>query len=279
MLSQGARESEMELRIFDVEHGACALLSCDNGTRMMIDCGHNASTGWRPGTYLRQQGIGYLDMLVVTNYDEDHVSGLPDLLANVEIGWLWRNKSVRPDVLQHLKSEDGMGAGIEALVLMAARYTGGDNATPPVFQGVERQAFKLDYPEFEDENNLSFVVHLKLDGVGFLFPGDLETKGWDTLLARDARFRTAIADTKVLIASHHGRVGGVCPDIFAKFACRPYWVVISDKGYMHDTQETVPFYALRAQGGRFRGEDRKVLTTRNDGRIRFWFSDGKWGAD
>lgn len=35
----------MELKIFDVEHGACALLTCDNGSRLMIDCGHNGDTG------------------------------------------------------------------------------------------------------------------------------------------------------------------------------------------------------------------------------------------
>jgi hypothetical protein len=43
----------MELQIFDVEHGACALLTAHNGTRFMIDCGHNSTTGWKPGTYLR----------------------------------------------------------------------------------------------------------------------------------------------------------------------------------------------------------------------------------
>lgn len=37
----------MELKVFDVEHGACALLSCDNGARLMIDCGHNSTTHLR----------------------------------------------------------------------------------------------------------------------------------------------------------------------------------------------------------------------------------------
>lgn len=267
----------MELKIFDVEHGACALLTCDNGTRIMIDCGHNGTTGWRPGSYLKQQGVTSLDMLVITNYDEDHVSGLPDLRANVTIGRLWRNKSVTPDTLKKLKTEDGMGDGIEELVKMANTYTA--EAGPLELQGVERQAFHLSYPDFDDENNLSFVVHLKLNGIGFLFPGDLETKGWDTLLARDQRLCTAVAGTKVLIASHHGRESGLCPDMFTKYGCKPYWVVISDKGYQYDTQKTVPFYSSHAIGAAFRGEERKVLTTRNDGRIRFSFNNGGWGAD
>lgn len=267
----------MELRIFDVEHGACALLTCDNGTRIMIDCGHNGTTGWRPGSYLKSQGVTHLDMLVITNYDEDHVSGLPNLRENLTIGRLWRNKSVTPDTLKKLKSEDGMGVGIEELVNMANAYTA--NADPLEIDGVARKAFHLTYPEFDDENNLSFAVHLNLNGIGFLFPGDLETKGWDTLLTRDHEFRTVVADTKVLIASHHGRESGLCPDLFTKYGCKPYWVVVSDKGYQYDTQKTVPFYSTHTIGAIFRDESRKVLTTRNDGRIRFWFDSGKWGAD
>jgi beta-lactamase superfamily II metal-dependent hydrolase len=94
----------MHLEIFDVEHVACALLTADDGTRMMIDCGHNGSTDWHPGTYLLNSGISRLDLLAITNYDEDHVSGLPNLREKVEIGKLWRNKSVAPDDPVNLKS-------------------------------------------------------------------------------------------------------------------------------------------------------------------------------
>lgn len=266
----------MELDIFDVEHGACALLTCDNGARLMLDCGHNASTGWRPGNHLRKQGIYRLEMLAITNYDEDHVSGLPDLLSNVDVSWLWRNKSVSPDILTSLKSDDGMGEGIDALVEMARRYTGGSGESPPEFPGVVRSAFNNTYPEFQDENNLSLVVHLAINGIGFLFPGDLECNGWLRLLEQD-RFRAAVMNTSVLIAAHHGRASGICPDIFADYGCNPYYVVISDKGYMYDTQETVPFYRNVTRGGPFRGETRHVLTTRRDGHIRFVFSTGTWG--
>ncbi|MFZ5538554.1 MAG: hypothetical protein ACOY5V_02290 [Pseudomonadota bacterium] len=59
------------LQIFDVEHGGCALLTCRNGMRMMIDCGHNATLGWYPGNHLGRPGVQHLEMLVVTNYDQD----------------------------------------------------------------------------------------------------------------------------------------------------------------------------------------------------------------
>jgi beta-lactamase superfamily II metal-dependent hydrolase len=269
----------MDLTVFDVEHGACALLTCDNGMRMMIDCGHNGSTQWRPGDHLRRIGVDHLDMLVVTNYDEDHVSGLVNLRERVSIGWLWRNRSVSPDILRHLKSEDGMGPGIDGLVEMACSYVGANPPQPaPVFPGVTAEVFCLPYPEFEDENNLSLVLFLKINGVGFLFPGDLETNGWLALLQRDARFREVMSQIQVLVASHHGRENGICAEIFDDHGCKPYWVVVSDKGYMFDTQKTVPFYKSRAIGARFRDQDRWVLTTRNDGAIRFDLRSDGWGA-
>jgi hypothetical protein len=47
----------MELTIFNVEHGACALLDCDNGSQIMIDAGHNAATGWSQATtYFGSEG-------------------------------------------------------------------------------------------------------------------------------------------------------------------------------------------------------------------------------
>jgi beta-lactamase superfamily II metal-dependent hydrolase len=116
----------MELQIFDVEHGACALLTADNGTRLMIDCGHNATTGWKPGTYLRSKNISTLEMLAVTNYDEDHASGADDLFRNINVKWLWRNPSVSGTTLKKLKSDAGMGPGIDSLCYQIENFfTGG----------------------------------------------------------------------------------------------------------------------------------------------------------
>lgn len=266
----------MDLKIFDVEHGACALLTCDDNTRLMIDAGHNAASQWRPGTYLKGEGITTLDMLAITNYDEDHVSGLPNLVENVDIRWLWRNKAVSAPQIKQLKSEDGMGVGIECLVERITNVFTGDGTSPqPTFAGLKRFGYHNSMADFDDENNLSLVVYLECHGVGVLFPGDLENAGWRMLL-EDPGFKAALQKTRVLIASHHGRASGCCDEIFE--FCKPNYVVISDKGYMHDTQETVPYYRAKAVGGPFRTDGtRHVLTTRNDGRIGFTFTSDSWG--
>lgn len=266
----------MDLKIFDVEHGACALLTCDNNTRLMIDCGQNATTGWRPGTYLKQNGVTTLDMLAITNYDEDHVSGIADLCDNVNVRWLLRNQSVAGSTIRNLKSEDGMGVGIERLIYeIDYVFTGNGSSPQPDFQGLTRQVFWNSYPTFTDENNLSMVLHLSCYGKGVMFTGDLERAGWLELLRRDD-FRAALGSTSVFVASHHGRDSGCCPEIFE--LCKPFYIVISDKGYMYDTQKTIPFYRERAKGRPFRGENRRVLTTRKDGRIGFTFQLDGWST-
>lgn len=265
----------MKLEIFDVAHGACALLTCDDGRIVMIDCASNPETGWQPGESLKRRGYATLDGLFITNYDEDHARGLPRLLECVTVTTLWRNRSVTPDTVHRLKSEDGMGRGIEALCDLARRYS--LEVPAPSFPDVQFQVFWNDYPSFDDENNLSLVLVLDLAGIRFVFPGDLEKSGWQALLKVPA-FAAAVRGTHVLVASHHGRAGGICEDLFDLHGCNPFFVVISDKGYKHDTQLTVPYYRSKCRGGHFRGETRRVLTTRNDGMITFELSPGCWSV-
>lgn len=273
------------LQIFDVEHGACALLTTptNQGTpkRLLIDCGHNSTNGWYPGRYLRELGTTSLEQLIVTNYDEDHVSGYPDLIAQgLFVEWIMRNTSVTPATLSNLKRDTGMGNGIATLVQTLGQYLppGGSPSPPPIFPGVSLEYFCNDYPIFEDENNLSLVVYLKVQNTSFLFPGDMEYDGFENLLLTNSRFRQIVSSIDVLIASHHGRENGICEAMFDTFCCRPQLVVISDDYKQYDTQETARYYASKASGiNNFRewGRTRKVLTTRRDGDIHFTWKNGK----
>jgi beta-lactamase superfamily II metal-dependent hydrolase len=272
------------LQIFDVEHGACALFTSANVgvgcKRMLIDCGHNVTTQWTPGNHLQQLGVRTLEQLVITNYDEDHVSGYPDLLQRgISVQWLMRNGSVAPHVIRNLKSEDGMGRGIDALVNSLAAFTLFPAATiqPPQFPGVQLESFCNPYPAFDDENNLSMVLYARIHDTSFMFPGDMECAGFEYMLAHNPHFRSAVSSVDVLIASHHGRENGICQSMFDDWNCRPRLVVISDDYKQFDTQETVSYYSgkcLGIEGFRKPGV-RKVLTTRRDSEIVFSFHDGR----
>ena len=77
----------------------------------------------------------------------------------------------------------------------------------------------------------------------------------------------------MFIASHHGRVNGYHADVFAGGRCSPAVVIISDKSIVHGTQENAATrYGRHALGVTIGGQPRKVLSTRNDGHIRFSFN-------
>lgn len=113
----------MQINILDVEHGSCALVTTDNKKHILVDAGHNISTGWRPSTYLPSIGVHYLEKLIITNYDEEHATDLHNLVKKGGIGILTRNRGVTPDQLTKLKGLE-VGPGIEALIELMNEYTG-----------------------------------------------------------------------------------------------------------------------------------------------------------
>lgn len=269
------RGKSLRLEIFDVGHGACALRTADNGNRMMIDCGHRVSPFWSPGDMLRGRGITSLEYLYVTNYDEDHVSGLPDLLNRVHVSWIFRNGSVSPQTIRRLKTEDGIGPGIDRLVdtLTNTHTLSPIGADLPPLPGVNVSTFSNSYPLFEDENNLSTIIHLDCQGTGIMFTGDMEKVGFGPLL-KDPVFVDRLRRTSVFVAPHHGRISGCCDDVSRE--CRPFYVVVSDKPHMYESQQTQDHYCGMARGGTFRGRERHVLTTRKDGTITIDVNGNSW---
>ncbi len=256
------------IEIFDVQHGQCSLVTSTTGERMLIDCGHNSETGWRPSTLLRQLNVGWLEQLTITNYDEDHASDLPGLRAAVGIGILARNPSVSGPQIRQLKAHGGIGNGIAALADMTAGY-GSAITNPPYFDGMTEQLFWNVYPtDFTDENNLSLVAILSWPDIAICFGGDMEVAGWRKLLERED-FRAAMQNVTIFVASHHGRENGYCPELFSWTGLNPQLIVISDSGIQHATQETVAAYRQHAVGVHLNGGMRHVLTTRRDGRIVF----------
>ena len=67
----------MRLTIHNVGHGLCISLVHENGNVMLWDCGHAGNS--RPSDFLPALGIHTINRFFVTNYDEDHISDLPNL--------------------------------------------------------------------------------------------------------------------------------------------------------------------------------------------------------
>jgi beta-lactamase superfamily II metal-dependent hydrolase len=231
---------------------------------MLFDCGHNERTGFRPSSYLPANGCTGIEYLIIQNFDQDHVSDLPNVISRLPVTVFIRNGSVSPQQLQTLKLESGpLTAAMETALAMHRDYVH-PVTNPPLFPNIVFETFCNEYPAFKDTNNLSLVSFIHCDGMGIVFPGDLEKAGWESLLLNPA-FRVNLSKVQILVASHHGRVDGYCKAVFDY--CAPDIVIISDKEIAHDTQEDT--YANHASGVVWSGgpQKRYVLTTRSDGMI------------
>ncbi|HEM7945940.1 TPA: hypothetical protein U2L45_004866 [Citrobacter freundii] len=271
-----ALQGEMVLRVWDVEHGACAMVqhvtSQYGGKLAMIDSG--STVDWRPSNYIRGDlGRTNLDYLFITNADQDHMSDLQGLWnAGITVPVMYRNPSYTGEQMRQIKRQSGpLTADAERYVASCSSFNQPVGEPFNLYMGgITATMFWNPYPTFTDTNNLSLVVFISFAGFKILFPGDLEKAGWRALLQRQD-FLAELSGTGVLVASHHGRESGFCQDVFDHFT--PSAVVISDKPIEHETQRTVPDYrrVVRDQGVRVRTtmKNRHVLTTRRDGWVQF----------
>ena len=258
----------MKIDIFDVGHGNCALVTCPNGKRIMVDCGYRSDPSWFPSVALAGQSI---DLLVFSNLDEDHVGDLPRIWHDMTPGSILSNPSVTAPALATMKSEHGMGYGVrQAYAILRSRGTG-LTGRPADFGLVNPQAYYNRYrTDFTDTNNLSLAFFVSYGTFTILFAGDLETAGWRALL-KWPDFRRNLASVNILVASHHGRANGQCEEVFD--ICRPDIVVFSDDRRQYDSQDTDDWYRARTKGIVYPTSfhpsgKRHVFTTRHDGSMQ-----------
>lgn len=262
----------MVIDIFDVGHGGCTLITCPNGTRLMLDCGLRLEPRWSPSAFLRGQSI---DLLIFTNLDEDHVQDLPHVWAEVPIHAIFSNPTVFAGALARLKYEHGMAGGVRTVHAILQKFGTGLVGHMPRLGNVQAWAYWNRYElDFADSNNLSLAVFVRYGAFTILFAGDLEAIGWRCLL-QDPRFTNDLSSVNVFMASHHGRESGCCDEVFR--LCRPDVFVISDGEQQFESQDTTAWYRLRACGipdyralpSPFGFPHRYVLSTRRDGTLSF----------
>ena len=241
----------MKIEIFDVEHGQCALVTADDGNHMLIDCGHNATTGWRPSAMLAARGIRWLDTLAISNCDEDHVSDLPNIARHlltdggqtVNVGYLHHNFDIGPEVISKMKAPHALSVSMRFLCALLPKVTGGSGLGFRTFGPGTCNLFLNRHPSLLDDpteqgfsNNMSLVTFLHHGDIHIVFPGDLEPKGWRLLLA-NANFQAELARVNVFVAPHHGRSTGYLAEVFGH--CRPKVIIVSDGQVEYDTQTGV----------------------------------------
>ncbi|MBU1083379.1 MBL fold metallo-hydrolase [Patescibacteria group bacterium] len=267
----------MDLRFYDVEHGDSCLVLSQKNEAVLIDCGYNSTTGFKPSEALSKQGFGSrrkLHHLILTHPDQDHLADLPNVIEKLKPINVWQHPQLTLKTIADLKV---------TLSKAQEAYLAGKKTTQELqpievsrsFQTMKLRQFYLPIGSVRDANDLSLVTFLTEERFTVCFSGDLTSRGWKLLLENKA-FQYMLRETNLFVASHHGRPTGYYEPVYEYLY--PKLIVISDKEQSKGRTviKRVPYrehaYGVKLNDGSFR----KVLTTREDGRIRVVVKDRVW---
>lgn len=263
----------LEILIWDVNHGNSTSICLPNGKTIMLDCAANPVTGFSPIWRTRERWKG-LDYLIISHPHMDHISDImniehlkPHILQRPRINHqrlLEDKEDVYKDIIDYyIDFESGYNQPIPDHQNPSSTNWSGD---------VKIETFSLN-GEQSDLNDYSIVTFLSYGGFTFAYAGDLTSNGWERLIEQEGvKFTNLLKRTNFFEVSHHGRKEGYNPIIFDYMTDMKLGFV-SDKH--EQTTSVTSSYSQFCKGWRVNNEvtgehmdERKVLTTRADGRIK-----------
>ena len=183
-----AKEDNLAVHYIDVGQADCILLSC-GGEFMLID-GGNMDDGRLVVSYLEQQGVQELKAVICTHAHEDHVGGLPAVLA------VYPTRAVySPTTTYASKYFDDFMRYVDQQRLTVTLPVPGDGFD----LGGARVTILGPVKDYPDTNNTSIVTRVDYGETSFLFTGDMEQEAENDLIEAGANLRC-----DVLKVGHHG---------------------------------------------------------------------------
>lgn len=194
-------EPTLDVLFFDVGQGDAALITTPGGHRTLVDAGPWSPEGGAGkfvlAPYLERRGIQWLNTVVVTHPDEDHLGGLPYLLKEMSVGRVVHSGQAADTDLyrrtQRLLDREGV---TERAVQRGDTLAVGSGARArvlgPPSHWVER--------ETRSKNEASVVLRVSYGDVDVLLPGDVEAAAERNLVRT---YGEQIA-SRVVKVPHHG---------------------------------------------------------------------------
>lgn len=179
----GAPAEVPTITFLDVGQGDSVLLADDLGTVVLVDGGGDSRV---LDAALRRNGVGHVDLLVVTHGDGDHAAGLESIFSRLAVGELW------------VPDQPDLGAIVPRLVAdAAARGTPVLDLRAGHTRVIGRFTIEVLGPQrrYASENDGSIVLWVEAEGRDVLLPGDIEAVAQREL----PRLRPDI-----LLVPHHG---------------------------------------------------------------------------
>ena len=231
---------EAQITVLDVGQGDGIHIRHDS-LNCLIDGGSSdvSSVGtYRLEPYFLSRGVDALDYVFVTHGDDDHISGVREMLENQTFGVKIRNLVMPPLEYQDEKlielAQTAVKNGTRVTVMDP-----GDKITTGAAEEEKGMVLTCIGPEsgleVEPGNETSLVLDLSFGEFDMLFTGDVEGSGEESLISSGL-----LRDYDILKAAHHGSKNSGTEEFLQITA--PEYAVISagkDNRYGHPHAETL----------------------------------------
>jgi competence protein ComEC len=258
---------QLEMSVIDVGQGDSILLVFPDGESMLMDgggipaFGHQTHSQLDTGEdvvapYLWDRGMRRVDIVALSHAHDDHIGGLPALVADFHPRELWTGATPDSPGWRKLRDEAARD-GIKVVPLEGPQHFefGGT--------AIDVLAPLADYiPNDTPKNNDSLVLRIRYGSRSFLLTGDVEKPIEYRML--DAN---EIPSTDVLKVAHHGSRTSSTESFLS--AANPAFAIISvgvDNSYGHPNRDVLERLGEH-HAEVFRTDRNGLVTVRTDGRL------------
>jgi competence protein ComEC len=208
----------------DVGQGDATLIQA-GGSAVLIDGGPDPDVLSRK---LRSRRLCYLDAVVISHAESDHIGGLSAALDQCKVGMLIHPGTKTGGTMEKLLGQaEQLGVGTRIM-------RKGDSLSVGEI-GLKALGPPQEIPEGAAANEYCLVIRADVNGVSLLLTGDIEEEGEDYLLREPGALTCDI-----IKVPHHGGFAEGCGEFF--YAVKPRVALIGvgkDNRYGHPTRATL----------------------------------------
>jgi competence protein ComEC len=216
----------LELHFLDVGQGDSQLIKLPGGSKILIDGGPDKEISFKLDKILPQTDR-YIDFIILTHTEKDHLGGLADVVSRYQIGaFLWNGKDKTDDAWSELKST------LSKHNVPTLQLSDGDKITQNenVISVVSPNDKVLNNP---NNNERSLVLMLESQGIKALYAGDIGV-GTESKLIKENEL-----DADILKVAHHGSKFSTGIEFLGEVTPAIAVIEVGDNSYGHPHPTTL----------------------------------------